>query len=72
MLLSKNSMASMGIVLDVAGRTMAVYALEVLFSHSVSAAGHLTFNALDAHATAASQVPGPPVEKNEASTSRLS
>lgn len=72
MLLSKKSMASLGIVFEVAGRTMAVHALEVHFSHSVSAAGHLTFNALDAQATAASRVPGPPVETNEASTCRLS
>lgn len=47
MLLSRKSMASLGVILDVAGRSMEVAALSVTVPLSMSGAGHLTFNALE-------------------------
>lgn len=60
MLLSRKSMSSLGVVLDVAGQRMAVKALDVIVGLTISAAGHLTFSALDTAAAAGTQTKGPP------------
>lgn len=54
MLLSRKSMASLGVILDVSGRRTAVQALDVVVGLTISEAGHLTFNTLD---HTASEVP---------------
>lgn len=62
MLLSRKSMSSLGVVLDVAGRRMHVKALDVIVGLSISEAGHLTFNALDKTATPGARTEGRPKE----------
>ncbi|OSX78708.1 hypothetical protein BU14_0103s0051 [Porphyra umbilicalis] len=52
LLLGRATMASLGVVLDVAAFRMAVTALGVEVPLSPSAAGHLTINALDSRAAA--------------------
>lgn len=47
MLLSRKAMASLGVVLDVAGCSMDVAALSATIPLTMSGAGHLTFSALD-------------------------
>jgi len=60
MLLGRATMASLGVVLDVAACRMEVKALGVEVPFSMSAAGHLTLNALDSRAAAG--VPSVPTE----------
>eukprot|EP00168_Porphyra_purpurea_P015443 TRINITY_DN4751_c0_g1_i2.p1 TRINITY_DN4751_c0_g1~~TRINITY_DN4751_c0_g1_i2.p1 ORF type:complete len:423 (+),score=91.40 TRINITY_DN4751_c0_g1_i2:529-1797(+) len=62
MLLSRKTMASLGVVLDVAGRCMTVQALAVVVGLTISAAGHLIFNALDHSTTARERTEGLPTE----------
>lgn len=62
MLLSRKTMASLGVVLDVAGHSMMVRALRVVVGLTISEAGHLTFNALHDSTTAAARTEGPPTE----------
>eukprot|EP00170_Pyropia_yezoensis_P005264 contig_21434_g5278 len=62
MLLSRKTMVSLGVVLDVAGRSMMVRALAVVVCLTISEAGHLILNALHDSTTAAAQTEGPPTE----------
>ena len=68
MLLGRATMASLGVVLDVAACRMEVKALGVEVPLSMSAAGHLTLNALDSRAAAGV----PSVPKEVAATARAS
>lgn len=62
LLMSRKTMSSLGIVLDVAGRRMSVQALDVTVGLNMSPAGHLTFNALDRGPGAGSTTTAPPAE----------
>ena len=55
MLLSRQSMASLGVVLDVAAPRMSVATLDVIVPLSLSPSGLLTFNALDSGGTGPSR-----------------
>lgn len=61
MLLSRKSMSSLGIILDVAAGRMTVQALDVVVGLTMSSAGHLTFNALDRSSKSCSATTAPPV-----------
>lgn len=62
MLLSRKTMASLGVVLDVAARRMVVQDLQVELGLNMSADGHLTFNALDKGNDQTTVVVEPPIE----------
>lgn len=62
MLLSRKTMASLGVVLDVAARRMVVQDLQVQLGLNMSADGHLTFNALDKGNDQTTVVVEPPIE----------
>lgn len=62
MLLSRKTMSSLGIILDVSARRMTVQALQVVVGLTMSPAGHLTFNALDRSSGSCAATTEPPVE----------